>query len=73
MKTLRRHIGLILVGGYAVLAAIEVWSEDHNADTPPIMALMVMLLGFVLLGGYLFSRLATGQMRRHQRRGFDVL
>ena len=37
---------------YAAMAALTVWGEDRAPDTPPIMAVMVMLFGFALLVGY---------------------
>ena len=50
MRTRGRHIGLLLVVAYAVSGAITAWMDDPNDDTPPIMAIGMMLLGFAFLG-----------------------
>jgi len=49
---LTRFVGLAFVLACAAMAALTVWGEDRDADTPPIMAVMVMLFGFALLVGY---------------------
>ena len=71
MRLRGRDIALLLIGAYAMLGAIGAWSDDPNADTPPIMVLMMMAMGFVFLGDYLivmfaksFSRLSRGSDSR---------
>ena len=49
---MKRFVGLAFVLAYAAMAALTVWGENRDADTPPIMAVMVMVIGFALLVGY---------------------
>ncbi len=74
MQILGRHIGLFCIGAYALLGAITAWADDPIDDTPPIMAFMMMAIGFVFLAVYVLVRVMdSGSQRGELARGFQVL